>query len=78
VMSYGLIILVTFVLVILGVHIWCRFSELQDEAHARRQVAARQSLRRYRHHGAGLAESRISMAAATGIPPERPLLLGRR
>jgi hypothetical protein len=55
-MSFGLIVLVTFVLVILGVHMWCRFSELQDQAHARRQVAARRSIRRYRHHGVGLAE----------------------
>ncbi len=45
-MSFGLIVLVTFVLVILGVHIWCSLSELQDQAHARRQVAARRSIRR--------------------------------
>jgi hypothetical protein len=55
-MSFGLIVLVTFVLVILGVHMWCRFSELQDQAHPRRQVAARRSIRRYRDHGVGLAE----------------------
>ena len=35
-MSFGLIVLVTLVLVILGVHLWCRFSESQDQAHARR------------------------------------------
>jgi hypothetical protein len=35
-MSFGLIVLVTFVLAIIGVHIWCRLSELQDQAHARR------------------------------------------
>ena len=45
-MSFGLIVFVTFVLVILGVHIWCRFSELQDQTHTRRQVAARHPSRR--------------------------------
>jgi hypothetical protein len=55
-MSFGLIVLVTFVLVILGVHLWCRFSESQDQAHARRRVAAGQPIRRYRDHGLGLSE----------------------
>ncbi len=45
-MSFGLIVLVAFVLVIFGVHMWCRFSELQDQAQAGRQVTARRSIRR--------------------------------
>ncbi len=55
-MSFGLIVLVTFGLVIVGVHLWCRFSESQDPAHARRQVTARRPIRRYRDHGLGLSE----------------------
>lgn len=45
-MSFGLIVLVTFVLVILGVHVWCRLSELQDQERAGRQVAIWRSMRR--------------------------------
>ena len=57
-MSFGLIVLVTFVLVILGVHLWCRFSELQDQNQARasRQVAARRSIGRYRADSSRLPE----------------------
>ena len=44
-MSFGLIVLVTFVLVILGIHLWCRHSELQSLPRARRHTAERRFLR---------------------------------
>ncbi|MGH3695351.1 MAG: hypothetical protein ACRDRX_15415 [Pseudonocardiaceae bacterium] len=36
-MSFSLIVLVAFVLVILGVHFWCGLSELQDQAQPTKQ-----------------------------------------
>jgi hypothetical protein len=35
-LSFGLIVLITFVVVILGVHLWCEFSELRDQEHSER------------------------------------------
>jgi hypothetical protein len=44
-MSFGLIVLVTFVLVILGIHLWCHLHDLRNPPSAHRQAAWRRSVK---------------------------------
>jgi hypothetical protein len=44
-MGFDLIVLVIFILVILGIHVWCSLSELKHPPQQRRRTAAQRSNR---------------------------------